>query len=151
MKKPILIPFLASSVLMGCNEQTAQQQTEQVLEQRMQQAQWVGQYQGTTPCMGCLSRCEDCPGMAVSLDLKADHQYELHRESLSGHNEVEVLTGQFAIGTEPQPKIQLLQLPQRNLLHFDPQQQQVQIREDQSGKVYLAQQDFTLHKTTLLE
>ena len=100
MKAPILIPLVATGLLLGCSEanQTQHDQSKlQVAEQKQIIPAWVGSYQGTTPCMGCLSRCEDCPGMAVALELHKNKTYTLKRESLSGHNEIETLTDHFVL------------------------------------------------------
>ena len=62
---------------------------------QVQAMQWVGHYQGTTPCMGCMSRCGECPGMAVDLVLYPNMTYELKRESLSTESEIETLKKQI--------------------------------------------------------
>jgi len=87
MKKVILIPLIATGALFGCQDTNQSQAKDKTtLEHEMQKPIWAGSYSGTTPCLGCSSRCEDCPGMAVDLVLKANQSYELRRESLSGHN-----------------------------------------------------------------
>jgi uncharacterized lipoprotein NlpE involved in copper resistance len=78
------------------------------MEAKAQIPAWVGNYQGTTPCMGCFSSCEDCSGMAVALTLNEDQTFTLQRESLSGHNEIETMSGQIRFQDESQQKIELL-------------------------------------------
>lgn len=89
MKKVILIPLVATSALLGCQESQQSKVNDDIaITAEKQQAAWIGNFKGTTPCMGCLSRCDDCPGMAVTLALHEDQTYTLTRESLSAHNEV---------------------------------------------------------------
>lgn len=151
MKKPLLIPLIASSVLLGCQDpkQTSSEsnkQADSVAEQKVTVAKWVGKYQGTTPCMSCISRCEECPGMAVDLVLNQDKTYILKRESLSGHNEIETFTGQFRFSNPDQSKIELMQVKTRNLIYVDLDQQLLEILEDQTGNIYNAEDDFILEK-----
>ena len=147
MKRVILIPLVMSSVLVGCQDQ-AQISSKEAIEAKAQIPQWVGDYQGTTPCMGCLSRCEDCPGMTVALTLHEDQTYTLTRESLSGHNEVDTIQGQLRFKNEDQTKIELLQVAKRNLLFVDLDSKVLEIREDQTGKRYQMQSDFILAHPT---
>jgi len=52
MKAPILIPLVATGLLLGCSEanQTQHDQSKlQVAEQKQIIPAWVGSYQGTTP------------------------------------------------------------------------------------------------------
>lgn len=151
MKKPLLIPLIACSVLLGCQDskQTSSessQQVDQVSEQKVTLAKWVGKYQGTTPCMGCISRCEECPGMAVDLVLNQDKTYSLKRESLSGHNEIETIQGHFRFSNPDQSKIELIQVKTRNLIYVDLDQQLLEILEDQTGHIYSSEDDFILEK-----
>ncbi|MFC6167201.1 copper resistance protein NlpE N-terminal domain-containing protein [Acinetobacter terrestris] len=151
MKKPLLIPLIASSVLLGCQDskQTSSesnQQVDQVSEQKVTVAKWVGKYQGTTSCMGCISRCEECPGMAVDLVLDQDKTYTLKRESLSGHNEIETIQGHFRFSNPDQSKIELMQVKTRNLIYVDLDQQLLEILEDQTGHIYNSEDDFILEK-----
>ncbi len=151
MKKPLLIPLIASSVLLGCQDskQTSSESNKQidtVAEQKVKGAKWVGKYQGTTPCMSCISRCEECPGMAVDLVLNQDKTYILKRESLSAHNEIETFTGQFRFSNPDQSKIELMQVKTRNLIYVDLDQQLLEILEDQTGNIYNAEDDFILEK-----
>ena len=151
MKKPLLIPLIASSVLLGCQDskQTSSEsnkQADSVAEQKVTVAKWVGKYQGTTPCMSCISRCEECPGMAVDLVLNQDKTYILKRESLSGHNEIETFTGQFRFSHPDQSKIELMQVKTRNLIYVDLDQQLLEILEDQTGHIYSSEDDFILEK-----
>jgi hypothetical protein len=109
-------------------------------------AQWVGQYEGTTPCMGCSSRCEDCPGMAVDLELKDDMTYVLQRESLSGHNEIETIKGSFVFKDKAQTRLELINAKTRNQIFVDLEQQLLEILDDKSLDHYKTQEDFILEK-----
>ena len=151
MKKPLLIPLIASSVLLGCQDSTQvsnenNKQTDTVAEQKVTVAKWVGEYQGTTPCMSCISRCEECPGMAVDLVLNKDKSYTLKRESLSGNDKREIYTGNFRFSNPDQSKLELMQVKTRNLIYVDLDQQLLEILEDQTGKIYNAEDDFILEK-----
>lgn len=152
MKKPILIPLFASSVVVvvvfGCQEQSTDQAST-VMEKKVEQAQWVGTYQGTTPCMGCISRCQDCPGMAVDLTLNQDMSYILRRESLSGHNEIENLTGVMRFRDAEHTQLELLNVKNRNLMWVDIQTKCVEIREDVTGNAYQIFDDFRLENVNL--
>lgn len=148
MKNRILIPLFASSVLLGCQEsnQTNTQVTEvkdKLVEKKII-PQWVGHYQGTTPCMGCFSRCEDCPGMAVDVELKDDMTYVLKRESLSGHNEIETLQGKIVFKDSAQTQLELLNVQTRNQLFVDLENKMLEIRVDKTAEPYQAQNDFLL-------
>ena len=148
MKNRILIPLFASSVLLGCQEsnQTNTQVSEvndKLVEKKII-PQWVGHYQGTTPCMGCFSRCEDCPGMAVDVELKDDMTYVLKRESLSGHNEIETLQGKIVFKDSAQTKLELLNVQIRNQLFVDLENKMLEIRVDKTAEPYQAQNDFLL-------
>lgn len=148
MKNRILIPLFASSVLLGCQEsnQTNTQVSEvndKLVEKKII-PQWVGHYQGTTPCMGCFSRCEDCPGMAVDVELKDDMTYVLKRESLSGHNEIETLQGKIVFKDSAQTKLELLNVQTRNQLFVDLENKILEIRVDKTAEPYQAQNDFLL-------
>jgi uncharacterized lipoprotein NlpE involved in copper resistance len=148
MKKPILIPLFATSVVLlgGCQDGSSPNQQAAAMEQKVEQAQWVGTYQGTTPCMGCLSRCQDCPGMAVDLTLNQDMTYSLRRESLSGHNEVETLTGVMRFRDAEKTQLELVNVTTRNLLVVDTAQKILEIREDVTGNAYVAADDFLLEQ-----
>lgn len=150
MKKPILIPLFATSVVVlgGCQDTSSPQQQSVAMEQKVQQAQWVGTYQGTTPCLGCISRCPDCPGMAVDLTLNQDMSYTLVRESLSGHNAVETLTGMMRFRDADQTELELLNVKTRNLLIVDTAHKVLEIREDVTGNGYAASDDFLLEQPT---
>lgn len=136
--------------MVGCSDQTASSSHTQsnATDVKAVQAtpEWVGQYNGTTPCMGCIARCEDCPGMSVDLKLSADQSFTLTRISLSGHNEIETLTGKFKFKDKAQNLIELEKVSTRNLILVDLQNQMLEIREDQSGKGYLDYADFSLAK-----
>ncbi|MCL6236038.1 copper resistance protein NlpE N-terminal domain-containing protein [Acinetobacter sp. ANC 5579] len=147
MKKVVLIPLVATSAMLGCQDSTPTKAKEiEAITAEKQQAAWVGDFKGTTPCMGCLSRCEDCPGMAVALELHEDQTYTLTRESLSGHNEVEVLKGVIRFKDESKQQLELMNVQTRNLLYVDLDQQLLEIREDQTAKRYQMQSDFLLNK-----
>lgn len=151
MKKPLLIPLIASSVLLGCQNSTQSnsennKQVSQVSEQKVMLAKWVGKYQGTTPCMGCISRCEECPGMAVDLVLNQDKSYTLKRESLSGNDKQEIYTGHFRFSNPEQSKLELIQVKTRNLIYVDLDQQLLEILHDQTGSIFNAEDDFILEK-----
>ncbi|MFW1753913.1 copper resistance protein NlpE N-terminal domain-containing protein [Acinetobacter wanghuae] len=143
MKRVILIPLMMTSVLSGCQDQT-RVSSKEAIQAEAQIPQWGGDYQGTTPCMGCLSRCEDCQGMAVSLSLHEDQTYTLYRESMSGNNEVETIKGHLRFDSKDANKVELLQVTKRNLLFIDLESQVLEIREDQTGKRYQMQSDFIL-------
>ncbi|MGA8883078.1 MAG: copper resistance protein NlpE N-terminal domain-containing protein [Acinetobacter sp.] len=149
MKKAIFIPLAAAAAALGCQDadqgapQAAQLQGKAAVQKQAVPA-WAGKYQGTTPCMGCISRCEECPGMAVDLALHQDMSYELRRESLSGHNDVQVLKGRMLFKDQAQTQLQLLNVKTRNLIYVDLAHQLLEIREDQTAKPYAAQDDFLL-------
>lgn len=148
MKKVVLIPLVTSAALFGCQDSNqSDTQGKASIESQKQLAAWVGKYEGTMPCMGCLSRCEDCPGMAVALQLHEDKTYTLTRESLSGHNEVETLRGQLRFDAKDEHKVELVNVKTRNLLYVDLEEKVLEIREDQSGKRYQMQSDFLLDKS----
>ena len=148
MKNRILIPLFASSVLLGCQESnqpnTQVSEVNDKLVEKKIIPQWVGYYQGTTPCMGCFSRCEDCPGMAVDVELKDDKTYVLKRESLSGHNEIETLQGKIVFKDSAQTKLELLNVQTRNQLFVDLENKMLEIRVDKTAEPYQAQNDFLL-------
>ena len=145
MKKVVLIPLMATGILMGCQE-TQQNQQQAASSVEMQKLSWVGHYQGTTPCMGCLSRCEDCPGMAVKLALHENMTYILERESLSGHNTVEVLQGQLKFSDDAQTQLELVDVQSRNLMVVDVLKKQLEIRQDETAQKHQMQSDFILAK-----
>ena len=147
MKKVILIPLVATSALLGCQESQQSKANEDIaITAEKQQAAWIGNFKGTTPCMGCLSRCDDCPGMAVTLALHEDQTYTLTRESLSAHSEVEVLKGIIHFKDDAQQQLELMNVKTRNLLYVDLEQQLLEIRVDQTAKRYQMQSDFILNK-----
>ncbi|MCK7609628.1 copper resistance protein NlpE N-terminal domain-containing protein [Acinetobacter portensis] len=150
MKNRILIPLFASSVLLGCQESnqpnTQVSEVNDKLVEKKIIPQWVGYYQGTTPCMGCFSRCEDCPGMAVDVELKDDMTYVLKRESLSGHNEIETLQGKIVFKDSAQTKLELLNVQTRNQLFVDLENKMLEIRVDKTAEPYQAQNDFLLEQ-----
>jgi hypothetical protein len=150
MKKPILIPLFATTVVLlgGCQDSSTTNKDSTAMEQKVEQAQWVGTYQGTTPCMGCISRCQDCPGMAVDLTLNQDMTYTLRRESLSGHNDIETLTGVMRFHNAEQTQLELVSVATRNLMMLDIEHQLLEIREDVTGNAYVAADDFLLEQPT---
>ena len=148
MKKPVIIPLFATSVVVlgGCQDSRGTSQQTAAIEQKVERAQWVGTYQGTTPCLGCMSRCPDCPGMAVDLTLNQDMTYTLVRESLSGHNQVETLTGVMRFYDDKKTQLELLNVKTRNLLVVDTAHKVLEIREDVTGHAYVATDDFVLEQ-----
>ena len=154
MKKPVLIPLIASSVLWGCQDSTQnspEQKTQKdtVAVQKVTVAKWVGEYQGTTPCLSCSSRCEECLGMAVDLVLNSNNTYTLKRESLSGNDKKHVIyTGQFQWRNRDQSKLELMQVNARHLIYVDLEQQQLEILQDQTENIYASEDDFILIKQT---
>lgn len=148
MKKVMLIPFIATGALLGCQDANQPQAKDKAaLEHEMQKPLWAGSYSGTTPCMSCASHCEDCPGMAVDLVLNADQSYELRRESLSTHNDVDVLQGQFKFKGAGETQLELLNVKTRNMIFVHLENQMLEIREDQTAQPYVAQDDFLLERT----
>lgn len=145
MKKVMLIPLVATSALWGCQDQTQPKQ-QAAMEAVQQVPQWVGHYQGTTPCMGCMSRCDDCPGMAVALSLHENQTFTLQRESLSGHNEIERLTGTLRFQDEAQQHIELMNVSTRNRIYVDLVKNRLEIRQDETAKPYQMQSDLLLHR-----
>ncbi|RZJ21836.1 MULTISPECIES: copper resistance protein NlpE N-terminal domain-containing protein [unclassified Acinetobacter] len=147
MKNVVLIPLVASAALLGCQDANqSDPQNKASIESQKQIVAWAGKYEGTTPCMGCLSRCDDCPGMAVALELHEDKTYTLTRESLSGHNEIETLTGQLRFDAKDENKIELINVSTRNLLYVDLDEKVLEIRVDKTAKPYQMQSDFVLDK-----
>ena len=152
MKNRIVIPLMASSVLFGCQDSSqATSENGQKIEQlgsikhKVIMAKWVGEYQGTTPCMGCMARCEECPGMAVDLVLNQDQTYILKRENLSGNEQQEIYTGQFRFNAD-QSTIELMQVQARHRMYINLDQQILEILEDQTGQLYASDDDFILEK-----
>ncbi len=147
MKNVVLIPLVASAALLGCQDANqSDPQNKASIESQKQIAAWAGKYEGTTPCMGCLSRCDDCPGMAVALELHEDKTYTLTRESLSGHNEIETLTGRLRFDAKDENKIELINVSTRNLLYVNLDEKVLEIRVDKTAKPYQMQSDFVLDK-----
>jgi hypothetical protein len=154
MKNRVLIPLFASTVLLGCQEsnQTKTQVNElkDGLTEQKVIPKWVGNYQGTTPCMTCSSRCDGCAGMAVDIELKDDMTYVLRREGLNedDHGGIETLTGKILFKNPEQTQLELLNVKNRNLLLVDLDNQQLEIRVDQTAEPYQAKNDFTLVSST---
>lgn len=152
MQKSIFISLVVVSVLAGCRDQdsvsseknTANNQTSPIQKEII--PEWVGKYQGTTPCMGCFSRCDECPGMSVDLTLKADQTFVLNRISLSGHNEIETIKGQIKFSNPEKTQIELENVTTRNLLFVDLESKLLEILEDQTANAYIAVEDFSLNK-----
>lgn len=150
MQKSIFIPLIAVSALVGCSEQAktsekASTAKYQSVEKKVV-PEWVGKYQGTTPCMACFSRCDECPGMSVELTLKADQTFVLSRLSLSGHNEIETLKGKVKFLDVDQTKIALENVSTRNLLFVDLNNNLLEILEDKTSNTYVAFDDFSLKR-----
>lgn len=152
MQKSIFISLVVVSVLAGCRDQdsvgseknTAKNQISPIQKEII--PEWVGKYQGTTPCMGCFSRCDECPGMSVDLTLKADQTFVLNRISLSGHNEIETIKGQMRFSNPEKTQIELENVTTRNLLFVDLESKLLEILEDQTANAYIAVEDFSLNK-----
>ncbi|MEK5764689.1 hypothetical protein VXE39_18300, partial [Acinetobacter junii] len=70
--------------------------------------------------------------------------FVLERESLSGHNEIETMSGKIRFQDDSRQKIELLNVAKRNLLFVDLEKGLLEIREDQTGKRYQMQSDFIL-------
>lgn len=152
MSKSIYIPLIAVSVLVGCSEQNNSAQNSENAKNPTTIAQkeivpvWVGKYQGTTPCMGCFSRCEECPGMSVDLTLNKDQTFVLNRISMSGHNEIETIKGKIKFSNPEKTKFQLENVVTRNLLFVDLEHSMLEILEDKTANHYKAFDDFSLEK-----
>lgn len=155
MQKSILIPLVALSALIGCDDQNLLPSAQNSphlktvdIEKKVVTPEWVGKYQGVTPCMGCASRCEECPGMAVDLELKSDQTYVLSRISLSGHNEVESIKGSFQFKSPDSKMIELAGLSKRNLILVDLEHQLLEIREDLTANGFVEYEDFSLNRNS---
>lgn len=151
MQKSILIPLIALTAMVGCGEQPVTSETtstakHQGFEKKVVVPDWVGKYQGTTPCMACISRCDECPGMSVELTLKADQTFVLSRLSLSGHNEIETLKGKVKFSDADQTKLELENVSTRNLIFVDLKNNVLEILEDKTSNAYVAFDDFSLEK-----
>ena len=151
MQKSILIPLIAISTLslQACDSASS---TLSVAEKSKPaeaavRPLWAGKYQGTTPCMACFSRCDECPGMSVDLLLNPDQTFVLNRISLSGHNEIETLKGQFKFTGNDSKLIELVGVNQRNLMLVDLEHQLLEIREDVSANGYVEFEDFSLQRS----
>src|SRR5690606_16612480 len=147
MKNVILIPLVATAGLLGCQE-SKQDKAQTALAAQALQTAWAGEYRGMTPCMGCLSRCDDCPGMAVTLRLNENETFVLERESLSGHNQYETFVGKIRFQDESRQKIELVNVSKRNLLVVDLNKGVLEIREDETGKRHQMQSDFILTQSS---
>lgn len=84
--------------------------------------------------------------MDVALVLKADHRYELNRISLSGNDKNQVIKGVFKFNNAEQSQIELIGVDVRNLILVDLERHLLEIRQDQTGDVYPAQDAFSLGK-----
>lgn len=150
MKNRVLIPLFASTVLLGCQESNqTNTQVDDVKDGWVEKKViplWVGNYQGTTPCMTCSSRCEDCSGMAVDVELKDNMTYVLRRESLNenDHGGIETLEGKILFKNPEQTQLELLNVKTRNQLFVDLENHVLEIRVDQTAEAYKAQNDFLL-------
>lgn len=159
MQKLIVIPLVALSTVIGCGEQQSlslfnkngsntddsslsKTKTIEVVPD------WVGKYQGTTPCMGCTSRCEDCPGMSVDVQLNSDQTFVLNRISLSGHNEIETVKGHFKFNDHDSKIIELSGVAKRNLILIDLEHQLLEIREDMTANEFVEFEDFSLNRSS---
>ncbi|WP_445115605.1 copper resistance protein NlpE N-terminal domain-containing protein [Acinetobacter sp. WZC-1] len=151
MKKPVLLPLIASGFLLGCQEQshtghhdTSKTAAENAKQQQTAAASWSGSYQGTTPCSACITRCDGCPGTAVDLVLNPDMTYEMKCENLSDHDDVESFTGHLRFVDAAQTRLQLMNVKTRNLLYLDADQHQIEILEDKTAMPYPVREDFIL-------
>lgn len=154
MKNRVLIPLFASTVLLGCQESSQTKTQVNDLKDGLTEQKviplWVGSYQGTTPCMTCSSRCNECAGMAVDVELKDDMTYVLHRESLNenDHGGIETFEGKILFKNPEHTQLELLNVKTRNQLFIDLKNQLLEIRVDQTAEPYQSQNDFTLVAST---
>ena len=155
MQKSILIPLVAISALIGCDDQNSLSSAQNNvhsksvdIEKKVVIPEWAGKYQGVTPCLGCTSRCEECPGMAVDLELKPDQTFVLNRISLSGHNEIESIKGPFKFNSPDSKMIELAGVSKRNLILVDLEHQLLEIREDLTANGFVEYEDFSLHRNS---
>lgn len=152
MQKSILIPLIAVSVLSLQACDTASSSASAAKKSQHAEAEviplWAGKYQGTTPCMACFSRCDECPGMSVDLLLNPDQTFVLNRISLSGHNDIETLKGQFKFKGNDTKFIELTGLNKRNLIMVDLEHQLLEIREDLTGNGFVEFEDFSLQRSS---
>ena len=153
MNKSILIPLVSLSSLtvtglVGCERasETTVKQTEAVQVKHIVPA-WVGSYSGHTPCMSCSALCEDCEGMAVKLTLNADMTYTLDRQSMSGNDVSEILTGRMLFKDEDKTELELVGVAKRNLLLVNSAKYEVEIRMDQTANPYATSDEFLLSQT----
>lgn len=148
MQKSILIPlFVISTIsLQACDVSSSSSSvTEKPQHAELEVVPlWAGKYQGTTPCMACFSRCDECPGMSVDLLLKPDQTFVLNRISLSGHNDIETLRGQFKFRSQESNMIELTGVNKRNLILVDLEHQVLEIREDVTANGFVEFEDFSL-------
>ncbi|NWK73672.1 copper resistance protein NlpE N-terminal domain-containing protein [Acinetobacter sp. SwsAc6] len=152
MNKSILIPLVSLSSLtvtglVGCERASETvKQTEAVQVKHIVPA-WVGSYSGHTPCMSCSALCEDCEGMAVKLTLNADMTYTLDRQSMSGNDVSEILTGRMLFKDEDKTELELVGVAKRNLLLVNSAKHEVEIRMDQTANPYAISDEFLLSQT----
>lgn len=152
MNKSILIPLVSLSSLtvtglVGCERASETvKQTEAVQVKHIVPA-WVGSYSGHTPCMSCSALCEDCEGMAVKLTLNADMTYTLDRQSMSGNDVSEILTGRMLFKDEDKTELELVGVAKRNLLLVNSAKYEVEIRMDQTANPYATSDEFLLSQT----
>lgn len=150
MQKSIFIPLVAVSAILGCSDQSKNisesDSASSAMSQQVIVPEWVGKYQGNTPCLSCSAYCEDCEGMHVALLLKADHAYELTRISASGNDQNQVITGVFKFNSPEQRQIELMGVSARNLIFVDLERHILEIRQDQTADAYPAQNAFSLAK-----
>lgn len=150
MQKSIFIPLVAVSALVGCSDPyktiSESDSATSTVSKKVIVPEWVGKYQGNTPCFSCSAHCEDCTGMDVALVLKADHAYELTRISLSGNDKNQVIKGIFKFNNPEQSQIELIGVDVRNLILVDLERHLLEIRQDQTGDVYPLQDAFSLGK-----
>ena len=138
--------MISSIGLVACDKSEQNNHQKIQLEAKTIAPAWAGQYTGTTPCMGCYGRCDECPGMSVDLKLNADETFVLNRVSLSGHNDIEKIEGKFEFLNKDQSLIKLSGLEKRNLILIDLKNQLLEIRIDDSAEAYAEYEDFSLER-----
>lgn len=152
MQKSLLIPLIAISALslQACDTVSSNLSVAENAEQAEPAVipLWAGKYQGTTPCMACFSRCDECPGMSVDLLLKPDQSFVLNRISLSGHNDIETLKGRFQFRGSDSKIIELTGVNKRNLVLVDLENKLLEIREDLTAHGFIEFEDFSLQRSS---
>lgn len=138
--------MISSVGLVACDQTEHKSQQKVTVDGNSATPLWAGQYSGTTPCMGCFGRCDDCPGMSVDLQLNANETFVLNRVSMSGHNDVENIQGKFEFINPDKSLIKLSGLEKRNLIMVDLENKLLEIRIDDSAEAYAEYEDFSLER-----